>query len=132
MLKWETSTHTAVLFESAVDVSSITFPFGENIMGNVGEGEIKNAAGIEKVTERVTEEVTEKVTGKVTENQQIILDNISKEPRITSDELAKIVGISLRKIKENISKLKAKGFLERIGPDRGGYWKAKNSDLEIH
>jgi len=37
--------------------------------------------------------------------------------------LGKIVGISLSKIKENISKLKAKGLIERIGPDKGGYWK---------
>jgi predicted HTH transcriptional regulator len=81
----------------------VAFPFGENIMENAGEGESENAAGIEKVTEKVTEEVTEKVTVKVTEevteNQQIILNNISKEPRLTLDELAKIVGISLRKIK---------------------------------
>jgi predicted HTH transcriptional regulator len=136
MLKWETSTHTAVIFESTVDVSSVTFPFGENIMGNAGEGEIENAAGtdtdIVRVTEKVTVKVTEGATERVTENQQIILDNIAKEPRITSDKLAKIVGISLRKIKENMSKLKAKGFLERIGPDKGGYWKVKNSDSEMH
>jgi ATP-dependent DNA helicase RecG len=35
----------------------------------------------------------------------------------------KIIGISLRKIKENISKLKDKGLLERVGPDKGGHWK---------
>ena len=29
------------------------------------------------------------------------------------------------KIRVNISKLKAKGMLERIGADRGGYWKVK-------
>jgi predicted HTH transcriptional regulator len=53
----------------------------------------------------------------------MILDCISQNPRITSEELAKIIGISLRKIKANISKLKSKGLLERIGPDKGGYWK---------
>jgi ATP-dependent DNA helicase RecG len=36
--------------------------------------------------------------------------------------LAIIVGISERKIRENIKKLKSKGFLKRIGPDKGGHW----------
>jgi predicted HTH transcriptional regulator len=35
------------------------------------------------------------------------------------------VGIRADKIRINISKLKAKGLLDRIGPDKGGYWKIK-------
>jgi ATP-dependent DNA helicase RecG len=80
----------------------------------------------ENFPERSKKKVTERVTengGKVTENQQMIVDCISQNAHITSDELAIIVGISPRKIKENISKLKTKGLLERIGPDKGGYWK---------
>lgn len=81
----------------------------------------KNGAdGIE-----VTNRVTEKVTDKVTENQQLILDNISRNPTASSKELSAIVGITPEKIRENISKLKAKGLLERIGSDRSGYWKIK-------
>jgi ATP-dependent DNA helicase RecG len=68
---------------------------------------------------------TEKVTEKVTENQQLILDNILKNQYVTSGELAEMIGISIRKIKVNISKLKVKGLLERIGPDKGGYWSVK-------
>jgi ATP-dependent DNA helicase RecG len=83
----------------------------------------------EKVTEKVTEN-DEKVTEKITENQRIMLDSIIQNPYITSDELAKIVEISPRKIKENISKLKTKGLLERIGPDKGGYCKVvKNTEI---
>ena len=67
----------------------------------------------------------EKVTEKVTENQASILDEITKNNRITTEELSKIVGISKRKIKENIAKLKKKGILERIGPARGGHWEVK-------
>ena len=77
------------------------------------------------VTEKVTDRVTEKVTDRVTENQQLILDNISRNPTVSSKELSVIVGITPEKIRENISKLKAKGLLERIGSDRGGYWKVK-------
>jgi predicted HTH transcriptional regulator len=48
---------------------------------------------------------------------------MAKNQYIKRDELVDIVGISLIKIKANISKLKVKGLLERIGPDKGGYWK---------
>jgi len=36
--------------------------------------------------------------------------------------LAEEVGISSRKIEQNIARLKESGVLRRIGPDRGGSW----------
>lgn len=71
---------------------------------------------------KVPEKVTVKVPEKVTVNQQKIIATASQNPRITISELSKIVGISDRKIKKNISKLKEKKMLRRIGPDKGGYW----------
>lgn len=59
---------------------------------------------------------------KVTENQRQILETIMKNPHITALELAGIFGISERKTKENIKKLKGKALLRRIGPDKGGHW----------
>jgi len=69
------------------------------------------------------ERVTEKGTEKVTENQRIILEKMKEFPSISAENLSSILSISLRKTKENISKLKAKGLIERIGADKGGYWK---------
>jgi ATP-dependent DNA helicase RecG len=37
--------------------------------------------------------------------------------------LSEIIGISAVKVRENLSKLKAKKIIKRIGGDRGGYWK---------
>jgi len=51
---------------------------------------------------------------------------MAKKQHITILELSVIVGISERKIRVNISKLKAKGLVERSGPDKGGYWKTIN------
>jgi ATP-dependent DNA helicase RecG len=76
-----------------------------------------------KVTEKVTEKVTRKVTEKVTENQELIIKNITVNPNITSEELSKIIGITPEKIRVNLSKLKAKGLIERVGSNKGGYWK---------
>ena len=90
----------------------------------MAEKEIK--IGTEKVTERVpirvTDKVTIKVTEKVTEKQMMILKEIIKDKFVTGNHLSIVIGISERKIKENIKKLKNKGVLKRVGPDKGGYW----------
>jgi predicted HTH transcriptional regulator len=59
----------------------------------------------------VTEKLGEKGPEKLTVNQRKILDCIAENQYITREELVILVGISLSKIKENISKLKAKGLL---------------------
>jgi ATP-dependent DNA helicase RecG len=66
--------------------------------------------------------VSEKVTDKVTINQKKILDQISINKHISSSELASKIEVSVRKTKLNIKKLKDKGLLKRIGPDKGGHW----------
>ena len=77
---------------------------------------------VTRIPGRVPEKVTVKVPEKVTENQRKILELIPKNKYVTVTELAKFVEISERKIKENISKLKNKGLLRRVGPDKGGHW----------
>ena len=81
-----------------------------------GRGRIRDGNG------KIGEKVTERVTEKVTKNQSIIIKEISKDKHITAKKLSGVVGISERKIKENIKALKEKGLRKRIGPDRGGYW----------
>ena len=76
----------------------------------------------DKRPKKVTERVTEKVTERVTENQAIIIREMEKNPFVTAIGLAKNLGISLRKTKENVKKLQQKGLIHRIGPDKGGYW----------
>ncbi|MDR2908078.1 MAG: Fic family protein [Bacteroidales bacterium] len=73
------------------------------------------------------EKGTEKGTEKITQNQKTIIDSLSKNPYLTSHELSVIVGIRADKIRVNLSKLKAKGIIERIGGDKGGFWEIKNS-----
>ena len=66
--------------------------------------------------------VTFTKTKKVTENQKKILNNIKENSNITTRELSKKVGISDRKIKDNIKKLKENNLLKRIGSPKGGHW----------
>jgi len=74
-------------------------------------------------TEIEKEKGTEKGTEKITDNQQKILDSLLKNPYITSEELSMTVGIRADKVRVNLLKLKDKGIIERIGPNKGGYWK---------
>jgi ATP-dependent DNA helicase RecG len=80
----------------------------------------RTVLNIENITEKDTEKDTEKTS--LSKNQVKILSAISENELITAEELVDLIGINLRNIKENISKLKQKGHLQRIGPDKGGYW----------
>jgi ATP-dependent DNA helicase RecG len=72
--------------------------------------------------DRVGEKVGEKVGENLTQNQIQILENIRSNNKISAAKLSEIIGISSRKIEENIRKLKQRGLLKRTGSAKGGYW----------
>jgi ATP-dependent DNA helicase RecG len=51
-----------------------------------------------------------------------ILELIKGSPEISAEELATIVGISSRAVEKQISALKKKERLKRVGSAKGGYW----------
>ena len=59
---------------------------------------------------------------KLNKNQKRIVTEIKKNNFITQKELSKIVGITEKKIRNNIAKLKNLNIIKRIRPDKGGYW----------
>ena len=81
------------------------------------EGAIVTEDGI------ITDKPTDKPTDKLVGNQKIIIECIQENPKITSKELSLVIGIRADSVRENLAKLKAKGIIERIGFDKGGYWK---------
>ncbi|OGF23391.1 hypothetical protein A2Y83_02415 [Candidatus Falkowbacteria bacterium RBG_13_39_14] len=48
-----------------------------------------------------------------------ILRLIKDNSEISAEERADVIGISSRAIEKNIAKLKQKGIIKRIGPDKG-------------
>lgn len=56
------------------------------------------------------------------ENEKKILELIDKDNTITISQIAKKLKIGTTAVENNILKLKQKGVLKRIGPDKGGYW----------
>ncbi|MBU1993426.1 putative DNA binding domain-containing protein [bacterium] len=82
----------------------------------------QNGLWVEFYFNNLGEKVGEKVGEKFTENQSNIIEQISINPKISAKQLSEIVGISSRKIEENIKKLKEFGVLKRVGGAKGGHW----------
>ena len=72
---------------------------------------------------KVTDRVTDRVTDKVTDNQLLIIKLIRQNKFISASQMANEVGISKRKIIDNLNKLKEKNIVKRVGSAKGGYWK---------
>ena len=59
---------------------------------------------------------------KFTNNQKMILGMIEKNPFVSKKEMSETVGIRSSSIDENITTLKEKGHLKRVGSAKGGHW----------
>ena len=69
----------------------------------------------------VTDKVVDKVVDSLTQNQEDIIKRIKLNQYISARELSIEVGISHRKIQENIAKLKKLGIVKRIGNPKSGH-----------
>ena len=55
-------------------------------------------------------------------SMQKIVMLIAASPNITLSEMASQLGMSRNGVDKNIRKLKEKGIIRRVGPDKGGHW----------
>ena len=79
--------------------------------------------GAEKDPEKDLEKDLEKFLLTLSKNQYEIVKRMSVNNLVSMRELGEIIGINERNVRKNIDKLKSLGVIERIGPDKGGYWK---------
>ena len=79
---------------------------------------------LEAIT-KVGKEVGNKV-GNLTENQEMIVHIMKDNSKVSAKLLSDEVGISVRKIEENVAKLKKLKIIERVGGTRG-HWEVKKS-----
>lgn len=66
--------------------------------------------------------VTDNVTDNVTDRYHTILSNIYNNNKITITQIAEKLNLSKRTILRDISVLKEKGLIERIGSEKNGQW----------
>lgn len=72
---------------------------------------------------RGTSETTQETRGKTREKtREKILALIRQHPSITTMELAEQIGITAKGIEWQLNKLKAAGWIRRVGPAKGGHW----------
>jgi ATP-dependent DNA helicase RecG len=73
----------------------------------------------EKASQKASQKTSQKTSQK-------IMELIMADPSITIESLARNLGITDRAIKMQIQNLKKKGLIQRIGPDKGGYWQIQD------
>jgi Fic family protein len=87
---------------------------------NQQHNDLANVSVVENVVESVPETMMAK-------RQKAILNFIRMNNRISANEISDLLKTNMRTIQRDIQQLKEKGVLERIGGDRGGYWKINKS-----
>ena len=70
--------------------------------------------------------VVENVVDKLTERQRLVLKSLRaavvEDEVETAQSLSQKIGVSQRSVQRDLATLSAKGFIRRIGPDKGGHW----------
>lgn len=96
----------------------------EGINKGINEGQSVGQSGTQSGTQNGTQNGTRSGTQK--ENIWIrryrILKIIEENPKITTQELAKLISTSLRTIKRDLSKLTEKGYIKFEGGSKEGKW----------
>ncbi len=87
----------------------------------ISETERTNSGIGDKVNEKVNE-TPNAATGSSQGTVEKILSAMKGNPSITQQQLAKTTGLSRRGVEWQLNQLKAKGFIRRVGPDKGGHW----------
>jgi len=71
---------------------------------------------------RLDEGLDEGLDERLGENRAAIVRLMRKSSRITVSEVAKALQISRTAADKNIQVLKARGYIRRVGPAKGGHW----------
>ncbi len=95
-------------FEISDSYIRVTIPFNEEVLLN--HGAISGAiSGVNR------DELEAK--------EKIILPEIEANPNLTTRQLSETLNIPFRSVQRYISNLREKGFIDRVGANKNGYWK---------
>ena len=75
--------------------------------------------------EKLGERLGERSGERLGETRAAIIEAMVADPRVTTTRLARSLGISTTAVEKQLQILKARGYIERVGPARGGRWKVK-------
>ena len=105
------------------------------IMGNVGVNTEKYPINDESTLQKypVNEEkypVNSLEGKKLGKTALRIIELIENNPKVTREQLASLVGISLDGVKKQVKSLRDMGILVHEGSDKTGYWRIITNDNE--
>ena len=72
--------------------------------------------------DEVRRKVRRKFGGKFGGSSEKIVELIFADQYLSASEMAETIGITERAVEKQLAKLKEKGIIDRVGPDKGGYW----------
>ncbi|MDO9289240.1 MAG: hypothetical protein Q7T83_10660, partial [Thermodesulfovibrionales bacterium] len=78
--------------------------------------------GVEKGVDRGVEKGVDRLSA----NETLIYSLIKNNPHISKIEMMSQGSLTKKTVEYNLEKLKKKGILKRIGPDKGGHWEIVN------
>ena len=89
----------------------------------------KTPESSEKMSEKTVDnsKMSEKTPESSEKMSEKIIDIFKNNPYVTIEELSAILNKTTRTIERNLKSLKSGGLIERIGPDKGGYWKIEET-----
>ena len=112
------------IFKISDNFLEISFPFEADYIESLKE----DKKSVEK--ERLVDGLVERLVDGLAESQKEIVNLISKNPQISKKEMSECIGISTTAIDKNISTLKKKKIIKRIGSDKSGYWKLIDNNVK--
>ena len=65
----------------------------------------------------------EKGAEKLSINEKVIYRLVKENPYLSKQAMMEKGKMTKKTVEYNIAKLKSRGFLKRVGPDKGGHWK---------
>lgn len=100
----------------------VTIPFNWiNVMDDRMSNKVGDKPG-NKVGDKNTNEGSQEAT--LSKTQVRILAEIRNNPNITKTHIMKKLGVGKTTVDKGISVLKKSGYIERVGSNKSGYWKA--------
>ena len=96
-------------------------------LGESAQHQVPKDQVYKKLDEKLDERLDERLDEKLSNNRATILRLMTANSTVTVSELAAILKISRTATDKNIQMLKSQGYLERIGPAKGGHWNVKST-----
>lgn len=127
-IEYKQNWRDAFIITNGFKNEGLKIPVFETTMGSIMVTiERPGKAKKSQTKDNVIGNVPDNVVDKLTNNQKSIIKIMKINPYVSVRELAPQVGISHRKIQENIAKLKEYGIIQRIAPQKVATGKLLNT-----